>query len=226
MAKQVKLSARTRTQLGGSVSKKLKRQGAVPAVIYGAKTEAQPLQIAARDIENLLAHAVGENILVELEIDSDGQKSTRAALIHEVQHEPVGGHIVHIDFQAVNMNEVIRASIPIEPSGEATGVKNFGGILEQSLRSLEVECLPKDLPDIITVDVSALNVGDSLHVKDLPLSSGVTALEDADLTVFLVAAPTVVEEPAAAAPAAAEPEVIREKKEEPAAAGGATAEKK
>ena len=217
MAKQVKLTAKTRLQTGGSVSKKLKRQGLVPAVVYGGKNQPQTLQLAARDIKTLLSHAIGENILVELEIESDSGKSNRMALIQEVQHEPLSGDVVHVDFHAVNMNEALRTSVPIEPRGEPNGVKNFGGLLEQSLRALEVECLPKDLPERITVDVSALNIGDSIHVKDIPLPAGVTALEDADLTVFLVAAPTVVEEPVAPAAGVAptaEPEVIREKKEE------------
>lgn len=219
MAKQVKLSAQTRTQIGGSVSRKLKRQGAVPAVIYGAKSEPQPLQVAARDIQTLLSHAVGENILVDLEIDSDGQKSSRTALIKNVQHATLSGAVVHVDFHAVNMNEKLRTSVPVESAGEPTGVKNFGGLLEQSLRSLEIECLPKDLPELITVDVSGLNVGDSVHVKDIALPEGVVALDDADLTVFLVAEPTVAEEPAAGAAApATQPEVIKEKKEDPAAA--------
>ena len=116
------------------------------------------------------------------------------------------------------MNETLRTSVPVESIGEPNGVKNFGGLLEQSLRSLEIECLPKDLPELVTVDVSAMNIGDSIHVKDIALPSGVVALDDADLTVFLVAEPTVVEEPVAGAAAAVtQPEVIKEKKEEPAA---------
>jgi large subunit ribosomal protein L25 len=220
MAKQVKLTAQTRLQTGGSVSKKLKRQGLVPAVVYGGQDQAQALQLSARDLKTLLSHTVGENILVELEIESNGSKSNRMALIQEIQHEPLSGGVVHVDFHAVNMNEALHTSVPVEPTGEPNGVKNFGGLLEQSLRSLEIECLPKDLPEIITVDVSALNVGDSIHIKDIQLPAGVTALDDADLTVFLVAAPTVVEEPTAAAGAAptAEPEVIREKKEDAGAA--------
>jgi large subunit ribosomal protein L25 len=189
--------------------------------VYGGADQAQALQLSARDIKTLLSHAVGENILVELEVDSDGNKSSRMALIQEVQHEPLTGGVVHVDFHAVNMNEALRTSVPVEPTGEPTGVKNFGGILEQSLRSMEIECLPKDLPEIVTVDVSNLNVGDSIHVKDIQLPTGVTALDDADLTVFLVAAPTVAEEPVVGAGAAptAEPEVIKEKKDDAAGAG-------
>lgn len=217
MAKQVKLSVQTRPHVGRSAVNQLKKQGIVPAVIYGGKTAPEPLQVAAKDIKNLLSHTVGENILVELEIDHAGKKGTRMALIQEVQHAPLSGNIMHVDFHAVNMNETLKASIPIEAINEPTGVKNFGGILEQSLRELEVECLPKDLPEIFTIDVSGLNLGDSIHVKHIQLPSGVTALDDAELTVFLCAAPKVEAEPVVAE-AAAQPEVIKEKKEEPAAA--------
>ncbi len=217
MAKQVKLSAQVRPGVGRSAVNHLKKKGIVPAVIYGGKTEAQPLQVAARDIKALLSHAVGENFLVELEIDNAGSKATRMALIQEVQHAPLSGDVLHVDFHAVNMNEKLTASIPIEPTGEASGVKNFGGILEQSLRSLEIECLPGDLPEIIRINVSGLNIGDSIHVKHIQLPDGVVALDDADLTVFLCAEPKVEEEPAAASETPAQPEVIKEKKEEPAA---------
>jgi large subunit ribosomal protein L25 len=115
------------------------------------------------------------------------------------------------------MNEVLHTSVPVESRGESVGVKSFGGILEQSLRSLEIECLPKDLPEVLSIDVSGLNIGDSIHVRHIMLPAGVKALDDPDLTVFLCAAPTVVEvaAPAGAAPAA-QPEVIKEKKEEAA----------
>lgn len=215
MAKQVKLSAQTRLTVGRSAVNSLKKQGIVPAVIYGGKTEPQPLQVSSRDIKSLLSRAVGENILVELEIENAGKKASRMALIQEVQHAPLSGAILHVDFHAVNMNETLTASIPIEPMGEANGVKNFGGILEQSLRTLEVECLPKDLPELITVDISGLNIGDSIHVKHIMLPSGVTAVDDADLTVFLCAEPTVEVEPVVAAEAPTVPEVINQKKEEP-----------
>jgi large subunit ribosomal protein L25 len=226
MAKQVKLAAQPRTEVGRSAVRKLKARGAVPAVIYGAKDKAEPLQILRRDINALLSHASGENILVELEV---GGKN-RLALVQEVQHAPVGGEVLHVDFHAVSVDEVIEAEVPIEPMGVAEGVKNFGGLLEQSVRALEVECLPKDLPDKITVDVSALNVGDSIHVRDIALPEGVRTKIQPELTVFSVLEPAVEEAPAevaaAEAAAAAGPEVIREKKEEgeaasPAPAGGA-----
>jgi large subunit ribosomal protein L25 len=217
MAKQVKLSATRRTGTGRSAVRKIKAQGGVPAIIYGGKNKPEPLQVSKRDISLLLSHASGENILVELEID--GEKAGRLALMQEVQHAPLGGDILHVDFHAVSMDEMIEADVPLEPSGIPEGVKTFGGLLEQNLRSLEIECLPRDLPDVITVDVSHLNIGDSIHVRELSLPPGVTTRVPADLTALSVLAPTVEEEPVVAAeevPTA--PEVITAKKEEPEAA--------
>jgi large subunit ribosomal protein L25 len=211
MAKQVKLTAERRTAIGRSAVRKLKAAGSVPAVMYGSKDKPEALQISRRDINALLSHAAGENILVELEIAG----KSRLALVQEVQHAPLGGAVLHVDFHAVSQDEVIQADVPLEPTGTANGVKNMGGLLEQSLRSLSIECLPRDLPDVIRVDVSALDIGDSIHVRDLPLPAGVSTRIQPDLTAFSVLAPTVEEEPvAAAAEVAAGPEVIKEKKEE------------
>jgi large subunit ribosomal protein L25 len=222
MAKQVKLAAERREAIGRSAVRKLKSRGVVPAVVYGGKDKPEPLQVSRRDISLILSHASGENILVELEIN--GEKAGRMAMVQEVQHSPVGGDILHVDFHAVSMDEKVEADVPLEPTGTANGVKNFGGLLEQSLRVLAVECLPRDLPDIITVDVSELNIGDSIHVRDIKLPDGVTANVQADLTVFSVLAPIVEEEVVAEAEVAAGPEVIKERKEEgEAAAPGAGA---
>ena len=217
MAKQVKLKAEPRPDVGRSAVRKLRARGFVPAVIYGRNDKPQPLQVSARDINAMMSQASGENVLVELEIAGDGK--TRTALVQEVQHSPVGGEIRHIDFNAISMDQMIQAEVPLEPVGTAIGVKTFGGLLEQSLRSLAVECLPGDLPDRIIVDVSELNIGDSIHVREIQLPEGVTPKVQPDLTAFSVLAPMVEEEPVAAeAEAAAEPEVITENKEEGEAA--------
>jgi large subunit ribosomal protein L25 len=222
MAKQVKLKAEPRNATGRSAARKLKARGIVPAVIYGGKQKSQALQVQERDINAMLSHASGENILVELEIA--GEKAGRTALLQEVQHSPVRGDVVHVDFHAISMDEKIEANVPLEPMGMATGVKNFGGLLEQNLRSLAIECLPRDLPDKISVDVSALNIGDAIHVRDIKMPSGVTVKVNADLTAFSVVAPVAEEEPVtpeAEAAAAAGPEVITAKKEEGEAAAPA-----
>jgi len=222
MAKQVKLTAQRREVTGRAAIRKLNARGIVPAIVYGGKDKPQPLQVSRRDISLMLSHASGENILVELEIA--GEKGSRMAMIQEIQHSPVGGDVLHVDFHTVSMDEKIEAPVPLEPVGVANGVKNFGGLLEQSLRTLEVECLPRDLPDKIVVDVSALNIGDSIHVRDIQLPAGVAAKTQHDLTAFSVLAPAVEEEPVAeVAEVTAGPEVIKEKKEEGEAAAAAPA---
>ena len=217
MAKQVKLSAQPRTHVGRNSVKQLRARGAVPANIYGPKSEPSNIEISEREIKKLLARAVGENILVELEIAGEKGMTTRLSLIQEVQHHAVRGDILHVDFLEVSMDELLHTEVPVEAFGEAEGVKNYGGLLEQMIRHLSIECLPKDLPESIRVNVTALGIGQSLHVRDLVLPAGVTAHGDADLTVFLVAEPKV-EDPSKAGEVQQAPEVIKEKK--PAAADG------
>ena len=225
MAKQLKLTAQTRSTSGRSAVKKIKSQGLVPAVVYGGHDAPISLTLNAREIGSLLAHATSEHLLVDLEINDGGTKSSRLALIQEVQHDAIRRDVLHVDFHAVKADEKLHSDIPVEPFGEADGVKNFGGILEINMHSIEVECLPKDLPDVIRIDVSALGVGDAIHIKDIQFPAGVTARGDGDLTVVRVAAPKVEVEPVPAAEVA-QPEVLKEKKEDAAAgakpaAGGA-----
>ena len=217
MAKHVKLTAQTRLGAGRTAVNKIKAQGLVPAVIYGGKDKPQNLQINAREIRTVLSHASSEHVLVDLEIADGDLKGSRLALIQEVQHHPLRGEILHVDFHAVSANEKLHAEIPVQAMGEPAGVKNFGGILEIAMHAIEIECLPKDLPEIIQIDVSGLNVGDAIHIKDVQLPAGVTARAEADQTVIRVAPPTVEVEAVPAAAAVTSPEVLKEKKEEPAA---------
>ena len=224
MAIQLKINAQPRNESGRNAIKKIKSAGFVPAVLYGAKDPARNLQIVERDLDRLLAHATSESVLVEVQIQG---ADTKTALIQEVQHHPVSGKVLHLDLHAVAMDELLTAETAIETVGEAAGVTTSGGVMEVILRTVEIECLPADLPESITVDVSALQIGDSIHVRDLKLPKGVTVLNDADLTVVSVAAPTVEElpEPSTAAEGA-QPEVVGEKKtEEGAAAPAADAAK-
>ena len=217
MAIQLKINAQPRAEVGRNAVKKIKAAGFVPAVIYGAKDAAQNLQIVERELSQLLGHATSESVLVEVNVKDGG---TKTALISEVQHHPVSGAILHIDLHAVAMDELFTVEVSIETTGEPEGVTTGGGVLEVTLRTVEIECLPGDLPEAITVDVSKLQIGDSVHVRDLVLPKGVTVLNDAELTVAHVAAPTVAEEPAApsAAPEGTQPEVLNEKKPEEGAA--------
>jgi large subunit ribosomal protein L25 len=214
MAQQVKLKAEKRTVVGRNAIKKIKAQGLVPGVIYSSQGEPITLQVEARALTNVLAHALSEHVLVELEISDGSQSTNRLALIQEVQHHPLRPELLHVDFHAVSATEKITSEVPIEAVGDALGVRTFGGLLEHSLRTLEVECFPQDLPEIVRIDVTNLNIGESLHVRDIPLPSGVESLTPADLTVVSVVASRVGEEVTETAEAPAAPEVITEKKGE------------
>ncbi len=217
MATQIKINAEPRSAAGRNAVKKIKNAGFVPAVIYGAKDASQNLQLVEHEVSKALGHAASESVLVEVAVKGG---FTRIALIQEVQHHPVTRKILHVDLHVVAMDELMTAEVPVETIGEAAGVATGGGLLELTLRLLEIECLPGDLPDAITVDVSGLDIGDSVHVRDLVLPKGVTVLNDAELTVAHVGAPTVADDTTAATgtEGVAQPEVLTEKK--PATTGG------
>ena len=214
MAQQPKLKAHTRNLLGRNAVKQIKGKGLVPGVIYGSNQAPLPLQVENRELSAVLAHASSEHILVELEIVDGNQSTNKLALIQEVQHHPLKRGLVHVDFHAVSATEKITSSVPIETIGEALGVRTFGGLLEHSLRSLEVQCYPQDLPGVIRIDVTNLNIGESLHVRDIQLPPGVEAITDANLTAVSVVASRVGEETAEGAEQPTAPEVISEKKAE------------
>lgn len=215
MAQQAKLTVQTRTQVGRNAIKKVRKDGLIPGVIYGVGQEPINLEVNGRQLSTVLAHASSENILLELEIVDGDNKRNSLAMIQEVQHHPIQRQILHVDFHAVSATEKITAEVPIETIGEPVGVKTNGGLLEHNLRDLEVECLPADLPERIEVDVTNLDINQSIHVKDLKLPPGVETVTDADLTVVAVSAPRVDEEPTEALGAApAAPEVITAKKPE------------
>lgn len=215
MSKQLKLSAQPRAGVGRTAVKKIKAQGLVPAVIYGGHDEPINLSVNKREITSLLAHATSEHVLVDLQIGEGADSRSALALIQEVQHHPLRRDVLHVDFHAVRADEKLHAEIPVEPYGEASGVKNFGGILEINLHAIEIECLPKDLPEMIRIDVSNLNVGEGIHIKDIQFPEGVTPRGDAELTVVRVAAPKVEAEATAGGDVAA-PEVLKEKKDDAA----------
>jgi large subunit ribosomal protein L25 len=191
MANNVKLTALTRTESGRNAVKRVRSRGAVPAVIYGSRQTSANLEVNRRDLEVLLSRAVGENILVDLEIKDGASSKNQLSLIQEVQHHAVRREILHVDFQAVSMSEEITAEIALEHTGEADGVKNHGGLLEQNIRSMEIRCLPKNLPELIKIDVSHLKVGEAIHIRDIALPEGVTSTADPDLTVIIIAEPKV-----------------------------------
>ncbi len=215
--KSVPLQAYQRTQLRRGEVKKLRAAGRVPATIYGRLAQPQNLELNVKEIAYLINHSASENLLVDLSVANDA-RAKRLALLQEVQHHPVDGHVVHVDFHEVAEDEKVTVQVPVETSGEPAGVKNGGGVLEHVLFKLKVRSLPKDLPEVITIDVSALEVGKSIHLGDIKPADGVEILGDKHLTVVSVAVPrTEAEETAAdatATPGAGDVEMIKEKKED------------
>lgn len=215
MAQTVQLDAEVRTPGRKKGAKSVRYAGRVPAVIYGHGREPQPMSIGALEFGRLLEKIAVESTIVEVNLGG----STVKALIREVQRHPIKQGILHVDFQEIHAGEKLRLEIPVHLVGTADGVRNQGGILDQVLRTVEIEVLPADIPERVELDVTALIIGRSLHVSDLRIPNA-EILTDASLTVVTVTAPRVEEVAAPAAAAAegaegaavAEPEVIKKGK--------------
>ena len=220
--KSLKLKVAPRTQTRRKGSKALRSAGRIPANIYGKSIAPQNLEVDSEAFIELIHSAHSEIVLVDLEVSGDA--NARLALVQDVQHHPLTGEVLHVDFHEVKSDELITIRIPVEATVEAEGVKSGGGTLEHVLQKVRVTALPKDLPEQIVVDVSALAVGQAIQIGQIQAPAGVTILGDKHLRVFAVSAPVTEAE---AAPAAAEgaeakqPEMIKEKKEEAAPAAAA-----
>jgi large subunit ribosomal protein L25 len=210
------LSATARSTAGKGAARALRREGSVPAVIYGHARQAQSLAVPTRDLEKLLDVIAAGSTVVELSIDGKPSRT----LIREIQRHPFKKMILHVDFQELVAGEKIIVSIPIVLHGIPEGVRLGGGILDQVLRELEIEVDPSNIPNHLDLDVTDLIVGHSLHVRDLQIPAGVTVLADEDAPVALVQiSRAAIEDEAAQATAAeeavpAEPELIRKTKDE------------
>jgi large subunit ribosomal protein L25 len=212
--KSVALKAYPRSQVCRGEVKKLRSTGRVPATIYGRQAKPQNLEISAKEISDLIHHSVSENLLVDLSVENDA-RAKRLALVQEIQHHPLDGKVLHVDFHEVAENEKVTVQVPVETTGEAVGVKTGGGVLEHVLFKLKVRCLPKDLPEQIIVDVTALEIGKAVHLGDIQAPEGVEILGDKHISVIAVAAPRAEEEVVATeAKAAGDVEMTKEKKEE------------
>lgn len=219
--KSVALKAYPRSQVQRAEVKKLRASGRVPATIYGRQAKPQNLEVNSKEFADLLNHSASENLLVDLSVDNDA-RSKRLALVQEIQHHPLDGKVLHVDFHEVAEDEKVTVQVPVETTGEAVGVKTGGGTLEHILFKLKVRSLPKDLPEQIILDVTALEIGKSIHLGDIKAPEGVEIIGDKHITVVAVSAPRAEEEVVAiagAAPAAGDVEMTKEKKEEGAEAG-------
>ncbi len=214
--KEIVLAAETRAGLGKGPARQSRRDGRIPAVIYGPETEPKAIAIDQKTFKAAIRSVSGASTLIDLDID--GKKSK--VIMREVQRDPVTSEIIHVDFHAVSMTKPINVAVPIHVVGSAIGVKRDGGILQINMRELEVLCLPNQIPERIDVDVTELAIGDSIHVKNLTLPEDINVVADSTRTVLVIGAPTVVkvDEPTEEELAAAEDEEAAEGAEEGAEA--------
>jgi large subunit ribosomal protein L25 len=215
MATEIRIKAERRTEHGSAPARRLRRAGYVPAAINRRDGASQTLQINAHELEKVLRHQASNQVLVTLELDGQPLPT----LLREIQTDVMDGHVIHADFGEISLTEKLRVSIALRVTGEPEGVRTEGGILEQTLRQVEVECLPSDIVASFTVDVSHLKLGQSLAVRDLQLGAPYTLVTGGDVAVATIVAAAEEEEvaPEAAAvegAAAAEPEVIAKGKKE------------
>jgi large subunit ribosomal protein L25 len=192
-------------------AKRLLRQGKIPGILYGPKTQAVPLVLDKREFSSRVADLEGSH-LVRLKSESS-VLADKVALVKDMQYHPISGDVIHTDLYEVDLTAKIRVNVPLHFVGKAEGVVR-GGILQPIVREIEVECLPLDIPAFFDVDVSRLDIGDSVHIEELTMPEGVTAVYESNLALVAVVPPTVEEAPAAAAapaegaeaaPVAAEP---------------------
>ena len=221
---EVVVSARRRPESGKNVNRRLRVAGQIPGVLYGAKKESVPVSVSPKDIGAILRSATGENTLFDLDLDG----SRRKVLIKEFQLEPIQGHLLHADFYEVALDKELQVNVHVELVGTPVGVKVQGGIVDWVTRELEVECLPSDIPEKITVDISNLEIGKHVRVAEIKAPDKVKILTEPDIVIAHVVAPraeevapTAAEAAPAAEGAVAEPEVIKKGK---AVAEGETAE--
>ena len=195
-------------------AKRLLRNGKIPGILYGPKIQSVSLEFDQREFSNRIAGLEGSH-LVRLK-SSTASLADKVALVKNMQYHPISGDVIHADLYEVDLTAKITVHVPLHFIGKAAGVVR-GGILQPIVREMEVECLPLDIPEFFNVDVSALDIGDSVHIEDLAMPEGVTAIYESNLPVVSVVTPTVEEAPAAAAApvegaevAAATPEVPKE----------------
>lgn len=190
MTMEARLRAEKRQGQGKSAARKLRSEGRVPAVLYGKDSDAQALSIEAHEAQLLFQAISVENTIVDLDIQ--GEKPVRA-LIREIQTHPYKSVLYHVDFYRIREGETLELEIPVHLTGTAPGVKNAGGILQQSVHEVPVRCLPSQIPDSIEVDVSSLDVGSTIHVSDLNVGEGVEILLDPDQVICSVVTPRVAQ---------------------------------
>jgi large subunit ribosomal protein L25 len=185
----ITLASESRTQFGSRPSGRLRREGKVPAVVYGLGTDALSISVPARELQHILAGEAGANTLITLDVDGESVLT----LARQIHRHPTKGQLVHVDFVRIDRDVAVSAEIPIHATGEAEGVKD-GGLLEQLMFHLTVEAMPGNIPVALEIDVSELGIGDQLRVEEMQLPDGVSTQVEGDTVVVQVAAPRVTAE--------------------------------
>lgn len=205
-----KLDAALRSESGKGAARKLRMAGSIPGVIYGHGRQPQSLTVNSRETERLLQNIAAGSTVIELNLNN----TVARTLIREIQRHPFKRTILHIDFQELVAGETVEVRCPIVYVGTPDGVRNEGGLLDQIMHELLIEVDPSSIPNHIDVDISALKVGQSMHVSDLQVPAGIKVADEGTLTVCIVQQPKAAPEPVVDEEAAAEPEVLRQKNAE------------
>ncbi|MDA0744962.1 MAG: 50S ribosomal protein L25 [bacterium] len=187
MAESTILQAELRSEKGKQVAKHLRQTGHLPAVVYGEGGPPMACTVDRKQLENIL-HAQGRNAIVALSLAGNTQNT----IIKELQHHPLVRGILHVDFHRISLTEKIVVEVAVDAVGIPAGVRNDGGILEHMLHSIDIECLPTEIPEKITFDVSGMQIGDTIHVSDLVTEGDITIVTEGDRSVFVVVPPTVL----------------------------------
>lgn len=186
----VNLQAEVRTVTGKGEARRMRRTGRIPAVVYGDRSASVVCSVDAKELSTVL-HEHGRNTLLSLVVGNAKEQSEDTAIVKELQHHPVDGHLLHADFYRISLTRKIVVEVRVESEGIPAGVRTESGILEQLLHQVEVSCLPADIPDSITFDVTDLDIGDSVHVSDLSVAGNVEIVTEGDRSVFVVVPPTI-----------------------------------
>ena len=187
---QSTLNVLKRKRMGKSGAREIRKEGNIPAVLYGKGTDTISLVINPSELKEALSTAAGENTLLEIRVKDGEEDIKKLSLLREIQYDFLTSKPIHLDFQALDMNQKITVSVPVQIEGKSIGVKE-GGILEEILREISVECLPADIPNSFNVDVSELEVGHSIHVNILEIKEGISILHEPEDTIVTVLAPKV-----------------------------------
>jgi large subunit ribosomal protein L25 len=187
------LAAQVRKSKGKGAARRLRRDNKVPAIFYGPKTEPVMLAVDYPELNRIMKHSSGDNVIIDLQFQSDQGAETRKVMLKELLLDPIKDTCLHADFYEISMDKEITVNIPIRLINTPEGV-TLGGVLQHVRRELTISCLPSNLVDFFELDVESLQIGDSLHIRDIEIPEGITSLDEDHLTVAIVAAPTVQEE--------------------------------